>query len=57
MPSWQSYVVNPLLRFTVKRKLARITTPSEARAVLGNNPPPPPAGAIFTPGMLGGVEG
>ena len=57
MPSWQSYVVNPLLRFTVKRKLARITTPLAARAVLGNNPPPPPGGASFTPGVLGGVEG
>jgi epsilon-lactone hydrolase len=56
MPSWQSYVINPILRFTVKRKLARITSPLAARAVLGGNPPPP-AGATFTPGMLGGVEG
>jgi epsilon-lactone hydrolase len=57
MPSWQSYVLNLLLRFTVKRKLARITTPLAARAVLGNNPPPPPTGATFTPSVLGGVEG
>ena len=57
MPSWQSYVVNSLLRFTIKRKLARITTPMAARAVLGNNPLPPQAGATFTPGALGGVEG
>ncbi len=57
MPSWQSYVIHPILRFTVKRKLARITTPMAARAVLGGNPPPPPAGARFTPGALGGVEG
>ncbi|HTJ89290.1 MAG TPA: alpha/beta hydrolase fold domain-containing protein [Acidocella sp.] len=57
MPSWQSYVINPLLRLTVKRRLARITTPIAARAVLGNTPPPPPAGATFTPGALGGVEG
>ncbi len=57
MASWQSYVMHPILRFTVKRKLARITTPLAARAVLGNNPPPPPKGASFSPGRLGGVEG
>jgi monoterpene epsilon-lactone hydrolase len=57
MPSWQSYVINPVLRFTVKRRLARVETPTAARAVLGKNPPPPPTGATFTPGVLGGVEG
>ena len=57
MPSWQSYVINPVLRFTVKRRLARVETPTAARAVLGKNPPSPPMGATFTPGVLGGVEG
>jgi epsilon-lactone hydrolase len=57
MPSWQSYVMHPILRFTVKRKLARVTTPLAARALLGNNPPPPPKGATFSPGALGEVEG
>jgi acetyl esterase/lipase len=57
MASWQSYVMNPVLRFAFKRKLARIDTPLAARAILGDKPPPPPPGASFTPGALGGVEG
>ena len=56
MPSWQSYVVHPILRFTVKRKLAQATTALSAR-VLFNNPLPPPKGARFSPDSVGGVTG
>jgi acetyl esterase/lipase len=56
MSSWQSYVINPVLRFTIKRRLARVETTLAARALLGR-PLPPPTGATFTPGALGGVEG
>ena len=56
MPSWQSYVVHPILRFTVKRKLAQATTPLSARAAF-NNPLPPPKGAHFSPDSIGGVAG
>lgn len=56
MPSWQSYLVHPFLRRFVKRRLAAVTTPQQARAILGN-PMPPVPGAYFTAGSMGGVPG
>jgi len=56
MPSWQSYVVHPVLRLTVKRKLARSTSPLAARAAF-NNPLPFPKNVNFSPETFDGVEG
>jgi len=56
MPSWQSYLVHPILRFYVKRKLARATDPLDARVALGNAMPPP-KGARFRPDTIGGIAG
>ncbi len=56
MPSWQSYIVHPVLRFYVKRRLARAISPQQARAALGT-PMPSPPGIVFTPGTLGGIAG
>jgi len=56
MPSWQSYVIHPILRFNVKRKLASTADPLAARAILGMAMPPP-KGARFEPGGMGGLEG
>lgn len=57
MPSWQSYVVNLLLRLLVQRKLAKITTPTEAREVFGRSPPVQIPGVAFRSGHEGGVLG
>ncbi len=56
MPSWQSYLANTVLRFTVKRKLARSLTPLQARAAFSSSMPPP-KGARFSPGAIGGIPG
>jgi epsilon-lactone hydrolase len=56
MPSWQSYLVHPFLRMFVKRRLAVVTSPLEARAILGN-PLPPVPGANYTAGSMGGIAG
>lgn len=56
MPSWQSYLVHPFLRFFVKRRLAGAASPRAARAVLGN-PMPALPGARFTDDRLGGIQG
>ncbi len=55
MPSWQSYLVHPFLRFYVKRRLARATSAGVARNLL--TPVPPLPGARFTLDNLGGVPG
>ena len=56
MPSWQSYVANAVLRYTVKRKLARSTTPFTARAAFSSSLPPPP-GARFSADTIAGISG
>jgi monoterpene epsilon-lactone hydrolase len=56
MPSWQSYVVHPFLRFYVKRRLARAASAGAARALLGHSMSALP-GARFTPDNLGGLPG
>ncbi len=48
MPSWQSYIVHPVLRLLVKRKLEKAFTPVEARAALGNHPQQPMRGVSFS---------
>ena len=57
MPSWQSYLVNPLLRVFVKRKLARAFTPQQARAAFSRRPPQAVPGVAFTAAQEGGVPG
>jgi monoterpene epsilon-lactone hydrolase len=57
MPSWQSYVVHPILRFFVKRKLAKAFTPHEARAAFGSHPPQAVPGVAFSAGREGEVHG
>jgi acetyl esterase/lipase len=56
MPSWQSYLLNLMLRLQVKRKLPGVKSVEDARAIF-STPLPPPAGAVFTPEILGGVPG
>jgi len=56
MPSWQSYVIHPILRVTVKRKLARSNTAADARAAFGNALPAP-KGARFAPDTVGAIAG
>jgi monoterpene epsilon-lactone hydrolase len=56
MPSWQSYVVHPILRFYVKRKLAAALTLQAARGSF-NHPMPAPRGARFSPEAVGGIVG
>lgn len=57
MPSWQSYLVHPLLRLLVQRRLAKVSTPLEARAILEASSTTKPPGAIFSHGQEGGIEG
>jgi acetyl esterase/lipase len=56
MPSWQSYVIDPILRLRVKRVLARAETTIAARRAF-NARLPAPGGVRFTPETLGGIEG
>ena len=57
MPSWQSYLLDPLLRLAVKRHLGKVATPDEARNAFERSAPPLPRGARQQPGNLGGVAG
>ena len=57
VPSWQSYIVHPVLRVLVKRKLEKAFTPSEARAAFGRHPPQPVRGVSFKAEKAGGVCG
>ena len=57
MPSWQSYVVHPLLRLLVQRRLAKVFTPTQARAVFNGSPSAKIRGVEFTPSALGAVTG
>ncbi len=56
MPSWQSYLIHPVLRFQVKRRLARATTPAAARRAF-SGALPPPKGARYQPAVVGGIAG
>ena len=56
MASWQAYVVDPILRLQVKRKLAKAVTVQDARAVLCR-PLPGPGGVEFSSGYVGDVNG
>lgn len=57
MPSWQSYVVNLLLRRLVQQKLAKTSTPSQARKVFGKSPVTKVPGVSFIFAQLGGTKG
>ncbi len=57
MPSWQSYVLDPMLRAVVKRPLGKVGSPQEARRAFEHSAPPSPAGAKHQPGSVGGVTG
>jgi monoterpene epsilon-lactone hydrolase len=57
VPSWQSYVLDPVLRFAVKRHLGKVASPQEARRAFEHSAPPSPVGARHQPGRVGGVAG
>jgi len=57
MPSWQSYLLDPCIRFTVKRSLKRIKTPEAARGAFEHLAPRLPKGTQKRRGKLGGVPG
>lgn len=57
MASLRAHAVNFLLRHTVKRKFATMTSPLEARAAMVARPPRAPRGARFTPATVGAVPG
>jgi len=57
MPSLQSYLLDPMLRFAVKRHLGKVTSPDEARKAFERSAPPLPRGARQQPGKVGGVTG
>jgi acetyl esterase/lipase len=56
MPSWQSKILNPLLRLQVKRKLTKARNAADVRKAFGASFPPP-RGAAFTRDKVGGVAG
>lgn len=56
MASWQSSLLNPILKFQVKRKLGKATSAADVRKAFGA-PLPPPRGAKYTPDNIGGIAG
>jgi acetyl esterase/lipase len=56
MPSWQSYLLDPVLRVRIKRRLTNARSAEHARKAF-HSVLPPPKGARFTPDALGGVAG
>jgi len=56
MPSWQSYLVHPVLRLFVKRRLARVASALEARNIFGT-PMPPLPGVVYAAAEIGDVAG
>jgi acetyl esterase/lipase len=56
MASWQSSLLNPILKFQVKRKLGKAKTAQDVRKAFGA-PIPPPRGATYTPDNIGGIAG
>lgn len=57
MPSWQSYLLDPVLRLAVKRHLGKVSSPAEARGAFERSAPPLPRGARQQPGSVGEVAG
>jgi len=56
MASWQSSILNPILKFQVKRKLGKAKSAQDVRKAFGG-PIPPPRGATYTPDNIGGIAG
>ncbi len=56
MPSWQAYLLDPIIRFQIKRRLGAARTATAARAATGQ-PLRPLPGARFTPATIGGIPG
>ncbi len=54
MASLAAYLINPVLRFQVKRKLVKATTPEDVRKAFGAKLPVP-RGARFTEAVVGGI--
>lgn len=57
MPSWQSYLVHPLLRLMIKRRLLKVSTPMEARAIFNSTLSAKISGVTYGAGQEGGIEG
>jgi len=56
MVSWQSNVLNPILRFQVKRRLRKATSAAAVRKIFGARMPPP-HGVSYRQDVVGGVAG
>lgn len=56
MASWQSSLLNPILKFQVKRKLGKATSAADVRKAWGTSLPPP-RGAKYSPDNIGGIAG
>jgi acetyl esterase/lipase len=56
MPSWQSTLLDPLLRLQVKRSLLKARDSAGVRKAFGTQLPAP-RGPAYTPGVVGGVAG
>jgi acetyl esterase/lipase len=56
MPSWQSYLINFVVRLQVKRKLGQARTAADVRAAFGSTLPAP-KGPAYRPETIGGVAG
>jgi acetyl esterase/lipase len=56
MASWQSSLLNPILKFQVRRKLGKATSAADVRKAFGA-PLPPPRGATYSPDNIGGIQG
>jgi len=56
MPSWQSKLLDPMLRLQVKRKLGKARNASDVRRAFGANMPVP-GGARFSADVVGGISG
>jgi acetyl esterase/lipase len=57
MASWQSYILNPMLRLQVKRKLRKARGAEDIRTAFGKGALPAPRGISFTSGTVGGIAG
>jgi acetyl esterase/lipase len=56
MPSWQSRLLDPLLRLQVKRKLGKARNAADVRRAFAAKMPVP-HGASFRPDVIGGIAG
>jgi acetyl esterase/lipase len=56
MPSWQSRLLDPVLRLQIKRKLGKARSAADVRRAFGGSLPAP-RGARFSDDVIGGITG